>query len=158
MTEQQFLIHIHKAKRRENFRRWWKVKMMVTQLYSTLRWIPYQLSHQGSPGILEWVAFPLFRGSSQPRDQTQVSHIAGGVFTSWVIRKPKNPGVGSLSFLQHIFLAKESNWDLLHCRRTLYQLKICMLISLITVMHTYMVYECNQVHQVVGIKCAVFLT
>ena len=33
--------------------------------------------------ILEWVAFPFSRGSSQPRDQTQVSHIAGGFFTSW---------------------------------------------------------------------------
>ena len=32
--------------------------------------------------ILEWVAFPFFRGSSQPRDQTQVSHIAGGFFIS----------------------------------------------------------------------------
>ena len=32
--------------------------------------------------ILEWVAFPFSRGSSQPRDQTQVSHIAGGLFTS----------------------------------------------------------------------------
>ena len=32
--------------------------------------------------ILEWVAFPFFRGSLQPRDQTQVSHIAGGFFTS----------------------------------------------------------------------------
>ena len=32
--------------------------------------------------ILEWVAFPFSTGSSQPRDQTQVSHIAGGFFTS----------------------------------------------------------------------------
>ena len=32
--------------------------------------------------MLEWVAFPLCRGSSQPRDQTQVSHIAGRFFTS----------------------------------------------------------------------------
>ena len=31
--------------------------------------------------ILEWVAFPFSRGSSQPRDWTQVSHIAGGFFT-----------------------------------------------------------------------------
>ena len=31
---------------------------------------------------LEWVAFPFSRGSSQPRDQTQVSHIAGRSFTS----------------------------------------------------------------------------
>ena len=33
--------------------------------------------------ILEWVAFPFSRGSSQPRDQTQVSNTAGGFFTSW---------------------------------------------------------------------------
>ena len=33
--------------------------------------------------LLEWVAFPFFRVSSQPKDQTQVSHIAGGFFTSW---------------------------------------------------------------------------
>ena len=32
--------------------------------------------------ILEWVAFPFSRGSAQSRDQTQVSHIAGGFFTS----------------------------------------------------------------------------
>ena len=31
--------------------------------------------------ILEWVAFPFSRGSSQPRNQTQVSHIAGRFFT-----------------------------------------------------------------------------
>ena len=30
--------------------------------------------------ILEWVAFPFSRGSSQPRDQTQVSCITGGFF------------------------------------------------------------------------------
>ena len=33
--------------------------------------------------IMEWVAFPFSRGSSQLRDQTQVSHIAGRFFTSW---------------------------------------------------------------------------
>ena len=32
--------------------------------------------------ILKWVAVPFSRRSSQPRDQTQVSHIAGGFFTS----------------------------------------------------------------------------
>ena len=37
--------------------------------------------------ILEWVAFPFFRGSSQPRDLTQVSHIAGGFFTSLATRE-----------------------------------------------------------------------
>ena len=32
--------------------------------------------------ILEWVTFPVSRGSSQPKDQIQVSRIAGGFFTS----------------------------------------------------------------------------
>ena len=32
--------------------------------------------------IQEWVAIPFSRGSSQPRDRTQVSSIAGGFFTS----------------------------------------------------------------------------
>ena len=33
-------------------------------------------------GILEWVAIPVSRGSSQPRDRTRVSCIAGRFFTS----------------------------------------------------------------------------
>ena len=37
--------------------------------------------------ILEWVAFSFSSGSSQPRDWTQVSHIAGGFFTNWTIRE-----------------------------------------------------------------------
>ena len=36
---------------------------------------------------LEWVAFPFSRGSSQSRDQTQVSHIVGRFFTSWATRE-----------------------------------------------------------------------
>ena len=32
--------------------------------------------------ILEWVAFPFSRGSSHPRDRTQLSHVAGAFFTS----------------------------------------------------------------------------
>ena len=32
--------------------------------------------------ILEWVAFPFSRGSSQPRDLAQVSRVAGGFFTA----------------------------------------------------------------------------
>ena len=37
--------------------------------------------------ILEWVAFPFSRGSSQPRDRTQVSYIVGGFFSSWATRE-----------------------------------------------------------------------
>ena len=51
------------------------------------RWILYrQLSHKGSPRILEWVAYPFSSESSQPRNQTRVSCIAGGFFTNWAIR------------------------------------------------------------------------
>ena len=37
--------------------------------------------------ILQWVAVPFFRGSSWPRDQTQVSSIAGRFFTVWATRE-----------------------------------------------------------------------
>ena len=38
--------------------------------------------------ILEWVAISFSRGSSQPRDWTQVSHTVGKHFTIWATRKP----------------------------------------------------------------------
>ena len=69
--------------------------------------------------ILEWVDFPFSRGSSQPRDQTQVSCIAGRFFTSG---KSKNTVLGSLSLLQQMFLTQELNLGLLHYRQILYQL------------------------------------
>ena len=37
--------------------------------------------------IVEWIAYPFSRGSSQPRDRTQVSCIAGGFFTVWTTRE-----------------------------------------------------------------------
>ena len=37
--------------------------------------------------ILEWVAFPFSRGSSQPRDQIQFSHIVDEFFTTWATRE-----------------------------------------------------------------------
>ena len=40
--------------------------------------------------ILEWVAFPFSRGSSQPRDWTQVSRIAGRFSTSWAAREAQD--------------------------------------------------------------------
>ena len=49
------------------------------------RQILFQLNHHGSPRIPEWVAFSFFRGSSRPRNQTRVSCIAGGFFTSWAV-------------------------------------------------------------------------
>ena len=39
--------------------------------------------------ILEWVAFPFFRGSSQPQDRTQVCRTAGRFFTRWATREKR---------------------------------------------------------------------
>ena len=53
------------------------------------RQILYRLSnHQGNTWILEWVAYQFSRGSSQPRNQTGVSCIAG-FFTSWASTNAK---------------------------------------------------------------------
>ena len=49
--------------------------------------ILYQLSHKGSPRILEWVAYPFSSRSSSPRNQTGVSCIAGGFSTNWAIKE-----------------------------------------------------------------------
>ena len=65
-----------------------QVKVKVAQLCPTL-WDSMGCIVHGilQARILEWVAFPFSRGSSQPRDQTQVSHIANGFFTSWATRE-----------------------------------------------------------------------
>ena len=71
--------------------------------------------------ILEWVTVPFSRGSSQSRDQTQVSHMLADSLPAEPPGKHKNTGVGSLSLLQVIFPTQESNQGLLHCRQILYQ-------------------------------------
>ena len=40
--------------------------------------------------ILEWVAFPFSSASSQPKDQAQVSHIAGRFFTIWTTKEAQH--------------------------------------------------------------------
>ena len=70
--------------------------------------------------ILEWVAMPSSRWSSQPRDQTQVSCIVGGFFAIGGTRKAwRNTGVGCHAFLQVILQTQGSNPGLLHCWRIL---------------------------------------
>ena len=54
---------------------------------SHCRWILYCLSHEGSPRILDWVAYPFSRGTSWPRNCTEVSCIAGRFFTCWATRE-----------------------------------------------------------------------
>ena len=100
-----------------------KGKMKVAQSCPTLYDpLDYRVHVILQARILEWVAFPFSRGSSQPRDGNQVSCFAGRFFTSWAQGRPKNTGVGSLSLLQWIFLTQELNRYLLHCRWILYQL------------------------------------
>ena len=51
------------------------------------RQILYQLSHKGSPRILEWVAYPFSSGFSWPGNRTGVSCITGWFFTNWTLRE-----------------------------------------------------------------------
>ena len=53
------------------------------------RQILYQVSHKGSPRTLEWVAYLFSSRSSQPRNWTRVSRIAGRFFTDWPIREAR---------------------------------------------------------------------
>ena len=65
-------------------------KMNIARLCPSLC-DPMDCSPPGSSPLqarmLEWVALPVSRGSSQSRDCTQVSCIAGGFFTSWATRE-----------------------------------------------------------------------
>ena len=55
------------------------------------RQVLYQLSHKGTPRILERVAYPFSSRASRPRNRTRVSCIAGGFFTNWAVRAaPQN--------------------------------------------------------------------
>ena len=51
------------------------------------RQIICHLSHQRSPRILGWVAYPFSRRSSQPRNWTEISCIEGRFHTSWTTRE-----------------------------------------------------------------------
>ena len=72
--------------------------------------------------ILEWVAVPFSRGSSNPGIEPRPPALWMDSLPLEPQGKPKNTGVDSLSILQQIFSTQELNWGLLHCRRILYQL------------------------------------
>ena len=63
---------------------------------------------------LEWVAIPFSRGSSRPRDQIQVFHIAGRFFTVWASREAwsimghKSPRGGSFN----LWLCVKLSWEM----------------------------------------------
>ena len=64
------------------------MKVKIAQLCPTLcDPMDYTVHGTLQGRIVEWVAFPFSRESSQLRDQTQVSRIAGRFFTSWATRE-----------------------------------------------------------------------
>ena len=68
----------------------WRKQMKVNVAQSCLTLcdpMDYTVHRILQARILEWLAFPFSRGSSQPRDRTQVSCTAGGFFTSWATRE-----------------------------------------------------------------------
>ena len=83
------------------------------------RQILYRLSHKGSQRIMEWVAYPFSRGSSQPRNRTRSPTLQVDSSPTELSGKPKNTGVGSLSLLLGIFPTQESNQGLMHFRHSL---------------------------------------
>ena len=76
LEDPQFLSSTHQPSYTE-------VKVKVAQLCPTLGPHGLYLVHEILQArVLDWVAVPFSIGSSQPRDRTQVSRIAGGFFTS----------------------------------------------------------------------------
>ena len=69
------------------------------------RRILYQLSHKGSPRILEWVTYPFSSKCSWPRNQTRISSITGGFFTNWAIREALKSKHQSKVHKSHHFMA-----------------------------------------------------
>ena len=97
--------------------------MKVSQLCLTL-YDPMDCTVHGTlqARILEWVAFPFSKGSSQPRMEPRSPALQVDSLPAEPQGKPKNTGESSLSLLQGIFPTQESIWGLLHCRQILYQL------------------------------------
>ena len=83
-----------------------QIKLFINRTFKNYSLV--QLKNQSS-GILQarilgWVAMPSSRGSSQPRDRSQVSHLAGRFFTFWATRKaqwcwPDTENVGMNSWI-----------------------------------------------------------
>ena len=94
-----------------------RVKVKVTQSCLTLcDPMDYMVHGILQARILEWVAFHFSRGSSNPWVEPRSPALQVDSLPVEPHGKPMNTGVGSLSLLQRIFLAQESNQHLLHCK------------------------------------------
>ena len=72
--------------------------------------------------ILEWVAFPFSRGSSEPEIEPRSPTLQTDSLPTEPQGKPKDTGVCSWSLLQQIFPTQELNRGLQHWEQILYQL------------------------------------
>ena len=77
-----YLMKVKKWKLLESKSEWLLGESESCSVVSNSLW-PHGLCGILQARILEWVAFSFSVGSSQPRDRTQVSCIAGEFFTSW---------------------------------------------------------------------------
>ena len=84
------------------------------------KWIFYNLSLQGSPRILEWVAYSFSRRSSQPRNQSRVSCFAGRFFISWATREAlEYVKVSNSSYTRNLWVLLSPSYLLLLLLRSL---------------------------------------
>ena len=93
-----------------------KVKVKVVQLCPTLcDPMDYIVHGILQPRILEWVAFPFSWGASQPRNQTQISHIAGGFFTNWAMKEalcdPASPWTVACQAPLPMEFSRQEHWS-----------------------------------------------
>ena len=95
------------------FHHYGKVKVKVVQSCLTF-WDPMDYTIHGilQARVLEWVAFPFSRESSQPKLRPPASQVDS--LPTEPQGKPKNTGVGSLYPLQWTFPIQELNWGLLY--------------------------------------------
>ena len=115
--------------------KWSKNRHFIYKLVNKMKWsescsvmsdsfqpMDYTVHGNLQARILEWVAIPFSRESSQPWIKPRSPTLQADSLPAEPQGQPKNTGVGSLPLLQGVFPTQESNQGLQYCRRILYQL------------------------------------
>ena len=122
---------------------------LVTQLCPTLCFLWTVARGILKARILEWVAMPSSRGSSQSRDQTRVSHTAGGFFTRRATREAQiNTLVDNLLKINSIK----------NCTYFIHQRISCFISQVISFIMDWLDLRTSLVAQTVKRLCAVWET
>ena len=101
---------------RQEYWKWSEVAQLCPTLCDIVDCSPPSSSIHGilQARTLEWVAISFSRGSSWPRDWTQVSRIASRCFNFWATREAQEYWSGCYFLLQEIFPTQGSNLCFLH--------------------------------------------